>query len=298
MQHQDLVARLGTPGVWAFTDGMSSADAAAFATRVEALGFSVLWLPETIGRDPFAHHAWLAANSENLLLATGIANIFLRHPGAMKQAARTLAEQSQDRFMLGLGVSHRPVVAGLRKLDYAKPLTQMRHYLEAMDDSPYKAAASQTAPPRLLAALGPRMLELAAETADGAHPYFTTPEHTAHARSILGSEKLLCVEQKVVLTEDASVAFDVADRAIARYGRLPNYRNNWKRLGYSEDEIERRAPRFVESVVAWGNAEALRNRVDAHYHAGATHVCIQALSTSEGDAPDMAALEALAPAQG
>ena len=291
LSHTD---RLQTPGVWFFTDGMSTAEVAEAAIRIEELGYSALWLPETLGRDPFAHIAFLAEHTDSLILATGIANIFHRHPGPMKQAAHTLAEQTGQRFMLGLGVSHAPLVEGLRKLDYTKPLSQMRTYLEAMDASPYTGPEVE-APLRLLGALGPRMLELARDQADGAHPYSTTPEHTRQARKILGDDKLLCVEQKVMLSTDADQAREVASKEVEMYAGLPNYRNNWLRLGFTEDEIERLDPRLVDAVVAWGDEETLQERVRAHYDAGATHVCVQPLSGGRHARLDWAALEALAP---
>ena len=210
----ELANHLRTLGVWNFTDSVSLVEAEEFAGRIEQLGYSALWLPDTVGRDPFAHIAHLARNTSTLVFATGIASIFNRHPGAMKQAANTLAEQTDGRFVLGLGVSHAPMVAGVRKLDYSKPLTQMRAYLAAMDASPYSAPTPTTPPTRLLAALGPRMIELARDAADGAHPYWTTPEHTAQTREILGPDKLLCVEQKVVLSTDPSVARELAKQAI------------------------------------------------------------------------------------
>jgi probable F420-dependent oxidoreductase len=287
--------RLSTTGVWYFTDGMSAGEAAEFAQRIEALGYSTLWLPDTVGRDPFAHIAWLASQTDSLVFATGIANIFHRHPGPMRQVTTTLAEQTNGRFVLGLGVSHAPLVAGLRGLDYSKPLTQMRNYLAAMDASPYRGAEGPEPTPRLLAALGPKMLELSRDAADGAHPYWTTPEHTAQARDILGPDKLLCVEQKVVLSTDAARAREAANAALGMYASLPNYRNNWLRLGFTDDEIEHRDPRFVDAVVAWGDEAAVRSRVDAHYDAGADHVCIQPLSVEGPLALDWNALEALAP---
>jgi probable F420-dependent oxidoreductase len=288
---------LDTPGVWYFTDGMDAAGAAAFAERVEYLGYSTLWLPETTGRDPFAHIAFLASQTTTLRFATGIANVFHRHPGMMMQAQNTLAEQTGGRFLLGLGVSHAPLVAGLRKLDYSNPLGQMRAYLDGMDASPYTSRRPADTPQRVLAALGPKMLELAAERADGAHPYWTTPEHTAHARQILGPDKLLCVEQKVVLTTDAGAARAAAALAIGVYDKLPNYRTNWLRLGFTDDQIDQRDPAFVDAVVAWGTAEAITDRVRSHYDAGATHVCIQPLSpgSDQPRALDWDALEALAP---
>jgi probable F420-dependent oxidoreductase len=288
---------LRVPGVWSFTDAMTASEAAELAARVEALGYSALWVPDTVGRDPFAHLAHLAGSTTSLVFATGIASIFHRHPGAMKQAACTLAEQTGDRFLLGLGVSHAPMVAGVRKLDYSKPLTQMRDYLAAMAASPYRspASVSVTAPPTVLAALGPKMLALAGQAADGAHPYWTTPEHTATARAVLGPDKLLCVEQKVVLSSEASAARATANRALSAYANLPNYRNNWIRLGYRDDEIDRREHRFVDAVVAWGDVDAVQSRIRAHYDAGADHVCIQVLPIDGAGPIDWHALEALSP---
>jgi probable F420-dependent oxidoreductase len=274
---------------------MGAGEAADLAGRIEALGYSTLWLPETIGRDPFAHIAWLASQTSTLHFATGIANIYHRHPGAMKQVANTLAEQSGGRFLLGLGVSHGPMVAGLRGLDYSKPLSRMREYLAAMDASPYGAREPQAPPPRLLAALGPKMLELSATAADGAHPYWTTPEHTAMAREVIGPKALLCVEQKVILGTDPDAARAIANNAIGLYTALPNYRNNWKRLGFTDAEIEGRAERFVDAVVVWGDEDRLRAGIQAHYDAGADHVCIQPLSAGPRGTLDWRALEALAP---
>ncbi len=289
--------RLSTTGAWYFTETMTATDAVSFAQRIESLGYSTLWLPETLGRDPMAHIAWLSSQTSTLTFATGIANIFHRHPGFMKQSADTLAEQTNDRFVLGMGVSHKPMVADLRGLDYSKPLSTMRDYIAAMDASLYMAPPPATPPARVIAALGPKMLELAAETTDGAHPYWSTPEHTAMAAEILGPDKLLCVEQKVCLTTDKDAAYAASDAALSIYDSLPNYRNNWKRLGFSDEEIDARAPRFVDAVVAWGDENALQKRVDEHYAAGATHVCVQPLNPdlAAGASPHWEAFEALAP---
>ena len=246
--------RLGTTGVWFFTTGMTLPDAVTLVQRVEELGYSTMWLPDTTGRDPFAHIAFLAEHTDGLQFATGIANIFHRHPGAMLQVSNTLAEQTNGRFVLGLGVSHEPLVAGLRGLDYAKPLTQMREYLAAMDASPYGSVGPGEPAPRVLAALGPKMLELSRDAADGAHPYWTTPEHTALAREILGPDKLLCVEQKVVVSTDASAAREAIRAAVSMYADLPNYANNWIRLGFTRDEIASRADRLLDALVPWGTA--------------------------------------------
>ena len=295
MSARDRLADPNGLGVWYFTDAMTATQAAEAAARIESLGYSTLWVPDTVGRDPFAHLAWLASQTRTLHFATGIASIFSRHPGPMMQAANTLAEQTAGRFVLGLGVSHERTVAGLRKLDYSKPLTQMRSYLEAMDASPYMAVPPEEPPIRLLAALGPKMLELSATATDGAHPYFVTPEHTADARAAIGSDKLLCVEQKVILSTDADAARAAANVQIDRYARLPNYRNNWKRIGFAEDEIEQRANRFVDHVIVWGDEDRVRSGVQAHYDAGADHVCIQPVSTNGPLVLDWNALETLAP---
>ena len=286
---------LPTPGVWYFTDAMSAGEAADTAGLIEGLGYSTLWLPDTVGRDPFAHIAWLASQTTTLNFATGIANIFHRHPGPMKQVANTLGEQTDGRFMLGLGVSHGPLVAGLRGLDYSKPLTQMREYLAAMDAQPFRGQKPADPVPVVLAALGPKMLELAGTETDGAHPYWTTPEHTAQAREIMGPDALLCVEQKICLSTDSAAARDAAKAAIAIYADLPNYRNNWLRLGFTEDEIEHRADRFIDAVVVWGDEDRVRAGIQAHYDAGATHVCIQPLSPEGPTVLDRHALEVLAP---
>ena len=267
---------LSKTGVWYFTDGMSASEAAESAQRIESLGYSALWIPETVGRHPFAHAAWLLANTSELVVATGIASIYHREPGVTLAAQNTLAEQSGNRFLLGLGVSHKPMVEGVRGLTYGKPVTTMREYLEKMDASPYSGPKPASAPPRVIAALGPRMLELARDACQGAHPYFTSPEHTAMAREVLGPDAWLCVEQKVILEEDPGKARGLARQTAQVYIGLPNYRNNWLRMGLEESDFDDGgSDRFVDATFAWGDAAAIRARIQAHYDAGATHVCIQ-----------------------
>ena len=292
----DHAKKLSSRGVWFFTETMSSDEAIAFATKVEQLHYSALWLPETTGRDPFSHIAMLASHTDRLLFATGIVNIYHRHPGVTKQAAATLAELSKNRFVLGLGVSHAPLVEGLRQLSYSKPLESMRNYLIAMKNSPYTSVPPSMEPPCVLAALGPRMLELAAEATDGAHPYLTTPKHTARAREILGKDKMLCVEQKVAFTTRREVVYETARQELARYIRLPNYRNNWKRLGFTDEEIDGISDRFIDEIIAWGTLDQINQRLKEHEEAGATHVCIQPIAVhGEFGVPHWEALEALAP---
>ncbi len=288
---------LGPLGVWYFTETMTSPQAADFAGRLESLGYAALWIPETMGRNPFAHAAYLFTQTERLVVATGIANIYHRHPGMTKQSQMTLAEQSGGRFLLGIGVSHAPLVSGARGLEYGKPVATMRTYLEGMEASPYSAVPPAETPKTVLAALGPKMLALSAEKADGAHPYWTTPEHTAQAREILGPDKLLCVEQKICLETDPSKAREAGRAALAMYAGLPNYANNWKRLGFSDDDIANGgSDKLIDGLVAWGDEKAIADRVQAHRDAGADHVCIQPLKAGGGVGEvDWNALEVLAP---
>ena len=288
---------VGKLGVWYFFDGVSSPDAANSAKRLEALGYDTLWLPETVGKNPFVLASWLLANTSKLKLATGIANIYHREPTVSRALQYTLAEQSGDRFMMAIGVSHKPLVEGVRKLEYGPPVTTMRNYLEQMGTAPYTAVREQTDPLTLIAALGPKMLELAKTHTQGAHPYFTGPSHTKMARDILGEGPLLCVEQKVILETDADKARELA-RPIAKiYNRLPNYRNNWLRMGLTEDDIDNLSDRFIDETFAWGDADALRERINEHMQAGADHVCIQPINTNGNVGElDWTCLEALAPA--
>lgn len=288
---------LGKFGVWFFTDRLTARDAAAAARRIEQLGYGALWIPETMGRNPFAHAAWLLANTDRLVVATGIANIYHREPGVTVQAQKTLAEQSGNRFLLGLGVSHKPLVEGLRGLTYGKPVATMRTYLEKMAVSPYTSIEPDAVPPTVIAALGPKMLDLARDATHGAHPYFTSPMHTRIAREILGPDKWLCVEQKVVMETDPDKARGLARATARTYQALPNYRNNWLRMGLSEEDIAGDgSDAFIDATFAWGDAEAVRQRVDEHFEAGASHVCIQPVNRDGrfGEV-DWGTLEALAP---
>ena len=288
---------LSKTGVWFFTDRLNAEDAATTAKRIEALGYSALWIPETMGRNPFAHAAWLLANTERLVVATGIANIYHREPGVTVQGQKTLAEQSNNRFLLGLGVSHRPLVEGLRGLAYGPPVATMRDYLAKMAAAPYASLEPSEPPPVVIAALGPKMLELSREATAGAHPYFTSPAHTAMAREILGPQKWLCVEQKVVLEEDPAKARSLARATAKTYQALPNYRNNWLRMGLTQADIDGEgSDAFIDATFAWGDAARVKARVDEHYAAGASHVCIQPVNRDgQFGAVDWETLEALRP---
>jgi probable F420-dependent oxidoreductase len=288
---------LGKLGVWFFFDGLPAVEAANAAQRIEALGYGALWIPETVGRHPFVHASWLLANTENLVVATGIANIYHREPGVTVAAQKTLAEQSGNRFLLGLGVSHKPLVEGVRGLKYGPPVATMRTYLERMAASPYSGVAPSEAPPTVIAALGPKMLGLARELCQGAHPYFTSPDHTAMAREVLGPDKWLCVEQKVILESDPDKARALARPVAQIYLGLPNYRKNWLRMGLTEADLENGgSDRFIDTTFAWGTDTQIQTRIKAHFDAGATHVCVQPVNPG-GRFGDLhwEALEALAP---
>ena len=286
----------GKLGVWYFLDMMSGARSAEIAKQIESLGYGTLWIPEALGVHPFAGAAWILANTSKLNLATGIMNIYNREPGVTVAAQNTLAEQSGGRFLLGLGVSHVPLVEGVRGLTYGKPVATMRRYLEQMDQSLYLAQKPELPPQRVIAALGPRMLELARDQCAGAHPYFVTPDHTRMARDILGAEPMLCVEQKVILETDPVLARKVARQSAERYLALPNYRNNWLRMGFNESDLENGgSDQFIDKTIIWGDVGKIQAGIDAHFDAGASHVCIQPISSAGNFAePDMNLLEQLA----
>ena len=289
---------LGRLGVWTFLDDMSAGAAATFARRIETLGYTALWIPEAVGRDPFAFLGYIAARTERLILATGIANIYARDAMAMRASQMTLLECSGGRFLLGLGVSHQNLVSGLRHHEYRKPVQAMTEYLDAMQNAFYRGPGAELDAPIVLAALRPAMLRLARDKARGAHPYFTPPEHTARARAILGPGKWLAPEQKVLLESDPDKARAVARAAMQIYLGLPNYQNNLKWLGFSDDDIANGgSDRLVDAIVAWGDETAIRRRIQAHYDAGADHVCIQPLRPDGEPGPDERALEALKPAR-
>ena len=291
--------QLGKLGVWASLDGLSAADALAFAQRVEKRGFKVLWTPESRGRNVLVNAAWLLAGTSALIVATGIANIYARDAVAMANAQRGLNEQSGGRFLLGLGVSHRPLVSDMRGHAYGRPVPTMRSYLQAMRSAPYHAPPPQEPPKTVLAALGPKMLALAAEMSDGAHPYCVTPEHTHAARQIVGAGKLLCPELMVLLETDPATARAAARTALAPYTQLENYANNWRRLGFTEDDLTGGGSnRLVDANVAWGDEAAIRARIKLFWDAGADHVSIQSIHPSGSRAIlDERVFDLLAPAR-
>jgi len=277
---------IGRIGIWAFLDMLPARDAQAAAREIEDLGFGALWIPEALGREAFTHAAILLGGTSRIVIATGIANVWARDAMAMAAAQRTLCEAYPDRFLLGMGVSHQPLVGGLRGHEYRKPLSYMRAYLDAMDGAVFAAAAPATPPRRVLAALHPKMLDLARERSWGSHSYFVTPDHTARARQALGADRLLAPEQAVVLEADPGKARPIARQHMAIYLDLPNYRRNLLTLGFEESDLaDGGSDRLVDAIVAWGDVEVIRERVRAHHAAGADHVCLQALTADMGDVP-------------
>ena len=286
--------KIGKTGVWFASSALDRTELAKLAQGVEWLKYDVLWYPESTGYESLSQAAFMLGETDKLCLASGIANIYARDAMTAIAGHNTLNALYGDRFVLGLGVSHVPLVEGRRGHVYGKPIATMRAYLDGMD----AADIMVKAPDRnvVLAALGPKMLALAGERTKGALPYNVTPEHTAKAKRILGPDRWLCVEQKICFTTDAAVARKVAAEQLSRYMAMPNYRNNWLRLGFTEQELAGKgSERFLDAMVAWGDENAIRARLRAHVDAGATHVCIQPLNPDGSGTPDWTALEALAP---
>lgn len=272
------VPQIGPLGIWTYQlDPQPMARAQEIAAELDELGFGALWLPESVSREPFANSSLLLAATRGMTVATGIANLHSRTAMTMNAGWRTLEEAFPRRFLLGVGVSHQPNVEGLFRGTYGtKPYSTMVGYLDEMDDSVFFGAPPAGPPRRVLAALGPRMLRLAAVRGVGAHPYFVPVEHTAIAREALGDHALLAPEQTVVLEADPTVAREIARRFMTSYLALPNYVNNLRRLGWGDDDLgEGGSDRLVDAIVAWGSPERIAERVQAHLDAGADHVCLQ-----------------------
>lgn len=292
-----LAARLGRVGVWNFAlQRLSAADEGAALREYERLGYRTVWIPESLGsKEVFAHASILLGASERAIVAPGIASIYARDPMAMANGARAVGEAFPGRFVLGIGVSHAPSVA-MRGGSYGTPIDTMGAYLDGMAGAAYAGPEAAEPVPLVLAALGPRMLALAAERADGAHPYFVPVEHTPIARAALGAEPCLAVEQTAVLSTNAEDARRIG-RAFARhYLALPNYANNLRRLGWAEEDIQNDgSDRLIDAVIAWGDVDRIVRRVKAHLDRGADHVCVQLRAESSAD-PALAGYAELASA--
>jgi probable F420-dependent oxidoreductase len=272
---------IGRIGIWTSAlEGQPASRVREAAQELESLGFPILWINEATGRDPFVLSTMLLAATSTLKMATGIANVYARDAMTMAASQKTLAEAFPGRFLLGLGVSSPVLVERVRKHSYDKPFSYMASYLEAMDEAMFNSVRPGEDPGRVLAALGPRMLELSATRANGAHPYLTTPDHTRTAREIIGPDALLAPEQMVVLEADPAKAREIGRSAVSFYLRAPGYLANLRRLGFSDDDWadpKAASDRLVDGIVAWGDIDAVARRVREHHDAGADHVCVQAL---------------------
>jgi probable F420-dependent oxidoreductase len=254
-------------------------------------GFSALWYPESRGYETVALASHLLSKSEKLLIGSSIANIYARDAFTARRAMVSLNDLHGGRFILGLGVSHIPMVEGLRGHKYDKPLATMRTYLDQLHkDLPTGADA-----PVVVAALGPKMLELSAQKSMGAVPYNVTPKHTAQAARILGKSKILAVEQKVTIETDPAKARALGRKELARYMLLPNYCNNWLRIGFTQADLENGgSDKFIDAMCLWGDAATVKKGLRAHFDAGATHVCLQPVHADGDVAARDRMLEALA----
>jgi probable F420-dependent oxidoreductase len=287
--------RLGPVGVWLGALMGASADVERpVARRIEELGFGSLFVGERIGgKEAMAHQAVLLAATDRIVVGTGIANVWARHPAAMQGGSAALGDAYPGRFVLGMGISHAPMVDS-SGLTYDRPLARMIQYLDDMAATESMGPVPELPVPHLLAALRPRMLELARERTDGAHPYFVPPSHTPLARRALGPDKLLVPEQAVVLATDPVKGRRIARHHMAVYLGLPNYVNNLRSLGFTdEDFTDGGSDRLVDAVVSWGDDAAIATRVGELLDSGADHVLVQPLGSLDSA---LAQLEALAPA--
>ena len=280
----ELTAALGRVGVWSFSLQANSAAAAQGAVAAyETMGTRATWIPESTGsKEVFAHSALLLAASPRMVIATGIASIYARDPIAMANGARALADAYPGRFVLGIGVSHAPSVA-MRGGTYGRPIETMRAYLDAMEAATYAGPAPAVPTPVVLAALGPRMLELAGERTAGAHSYFVPVSHTATARRHLG-DAFLAVEQTAVFDTDSARARTIARAFCQRYLLLPNYANALLREGFTLGDLANGgSDRLIDAIVVQGSPDAIIERVRAHLDAGADHVCVQIRALDPAD---------------
>jgi len=280
-------------GVW--SSALRYGDPAEIATaaaELESLGYSAMWIPD-VGGDVFGPIGNLLAATRSATVATGILNLWLHTPEETAQQHAALTAAHGPRFLVGIGVGHRPSIDRvIAEGTYQQPLAHMAAFLDALDAADVPLAPQD----RALAALGPKMLELAATRTAGAHPYLVTPEHSRIAREALGPDALVATEQGVVLETDPERARSIARTNVQRYMVLPNYTRNWMRLGFTDDDLaDGGSDRLIDALVAWGDEAAIARRVQEHRDAGASHVCIQVL-TDDPRALPIDELRALAPA--
>ncbi|PRC42641.1 LLM class F420-dependent oxidoreductase, partial [Mycobacterium sp. ITM-2017-0098] len=239
-----------------------------------------LWIPDVGGPVLDSVDSLLAA-TEKTVIATGILNLWMHEPADVAARYATLTDTHGERFLLGIGVSHAPLIDSQEPGRYRKPLAATKAFLDGLD------ASAQPVPPanRVLAALGPKMLQLSATRAAGAHPYLVTPDHTKGAREVLGEGPLLLPEQTVVLTDSRDEASAIGKDWLRSYLALPNYANNLLRSGFTEDDVSSVSDRLFDAIIAWGDEDAIKRRVDEHHAAGADHVCVQVITADPQEFP-------------
>jgi probable F420-dependent oxidoreductase len=265
--------QLGRLGAWYSADKLGGpAQIREFVGTVERLGYDTLWYPESRGYESFAVAGFMLSCTSKLKIGSSIASIYARDAFTSRRGMISLNQLYGDRFILGLGVSHPPMVEGIRGHTYEKPIPAMRRYLKGICEG----EAGSNNFPLAVAALGPLMLKLSGEMTKGALPYNTTPKHTAEAAKILGASKWCAIEQKVTLETDPAKARALGRKELSRYMTLDNYRNNWLRIGFSEAELSNGgSDAFIDAMVLWGSANKVKEGLRAHFEAGATHVAIQ-----------------------
>lgn len=289
--------KFGKFGVFTFTDVLDAKQCAELARNVDDLGYSTLWYPEALAYEPFAIGAYLLSHSKRLVVGSGIANIYARDATAAVMGHNSLNRLYDGRFVLGLGVSHAPLVADMRGHEYQKPVATMRAYLDRMEQAWTALGGAPDAKQVVLAALGPQMSKLSAERTLGAFPYNITPQQARLSRAAMGGKGAIICEQKVCLTTDPVLARKVAREALSFYMGLPNYVNNWFRLGFDQSDLkDGGSERLLDAMVVWGSADQIKTRFKDYFDKGADQVVIQALRTDGQPGPDWKALEALAPA--
>ena len=268
-------------GVFLYPDHFSGPQLSEFARRFEHLGYASIWYPEAMFYESFTVGGFLLSNTQRITVASGIANIYARDAMATLQCGRGLQKFYPNRYITGLGVSHKSLVEDMRGHTYRKPMATMIEYLDAMDVARTKLAGDDT--PLVLGALGPKMMELAAARSDGVHPFNSPPEHTRWARELIGPDKWICTAQHVCLTTDAEAARKAARRALDFYFVTPNHYRNWLRVGYDLSDLENGgSDRLIDALVAWGTEAEIRDRIQQHFDAGATQVII---NTIQAQAP-------------
>jgi probable F420-dependent oxidoreductase len=284
---------LGGIGIWSgelrYGEEGERRDAAA---ELEALGYTALWIPD-VGGDVFGALRDLLDATSTIVAATGILNLWMHSAAEVGEGFTALEADHPGRTLLGIGVSHSLLIDQSHPGAYTKPLSVTRNYLDELDAAPPNVPVDR----RVLAALGPKMLQLSRDRAAGAHPYLVTPEHTHTARETLGEGPMLLPEQHVVLETDPDRARAIAREGLSVYLQLPNYVNNWLRLGFTDDDVaDGGSDRLVDHVVVWGDEATIVARVQAHFDAGADHVCVQAYTGTENTDFPRAEWRALAPA--